>query len=130
MALKLGIAPDGDILEQTVFVMKNYFVPIYLKVIRSVNSMNQSFLCFLKIEANKEKSNLISGSPRGRVGKSIHLPNVVIDRIRFKQSGNATIEVVSELMTCTATVVVFMRALRRTCLAFRGWKYARRIFRW
>ena len=44
MALKLGIALDGDIPSKPFLHEKTIFIPIYLKVIRSVNSMNQSFL--------------------------------------------------------------------------------------
>ena len=57
MALKLGIALDGDIPEQTVFARKNYFYPDLPKGYQ-ISQFDEPIISggFLTIEANgKEK---------------------------------------------------------------------------
>ena len=68
MALKLGIALDGDIPEQTVFARKNYFYPDLPKGYQ-ISQFDEPIISggFLTIEANgKEKNKFDKGSPRGR----------------------------------------------------------------
>ena len=116
MALKLGIALDGDIPEQTVFARKNYFYPDLPKGYQ-ISQFDEPIISggFLKIEANgkEKKINLTRAHLEEDAGKSIHLPNEGLTGLDLNRAGTPLIEVVSEPEIKNATeAVAFMRALR------------------
>ncbi len=116
MALKLGIALDGDIPEQTVFARKNYFYPDLPKGYQ-ISQFDEPIISggFLTIEADgkERKINLTRAHLEEDAGKSIHLPNEKLTGLDLNRAGTPLIEVVSEPEIKNATEAVsFMKALR------------------
>ena len=91
MALKLGIALDGDIPEQTVFARKKLFLSRFTQRL-SDQSIREPIISggFLKIEVNGKEKNKFDKAHLRKTLVSHSSSERRIDRIRFKQSGNAT----------------------------------------
>ena len=116
MALKLGVALDGDIPKQTVFARKNYFYPDLPKGYQ-ISQFDKPIISggFLTIQAGgkERKINLTRAHLEEDAGKSIHLPNERLTGLDLNRAGTPLIEVVSEPEIKNATEAVsFMKALR------------------
>ncbi len=116
MAIKLGVALDGNIPEQTVFARKNYFYPDLPKGYQ-ISQFDEPIISggFLQIEAGSQekKINLTRAHLEEDAGKSIHIPNERLTGLDLNRAGTPLIEVVSEPeMRNAQEAVSFMKNLR------------------
>ena len=116
MAIKLGIALNGNIPEQTVFARKNYFYPDLPKGYQ-ISQFDEPIISggFLLIETGdqEKKINLTRAHLEEDAGKSIHIPNQGLTGLDLNRAGTPLIEVVSEPeMKDAQEAVSFMKNLR------------------
>mgnify|MGYP001298942587 CR=1 FL=1 len=116
MAIKLGIALNGNIPEQTVFARKNYFYPDLPKGYQ-ISQFDKPIISggFLLIETGdqEKKINLTRAHLEEDAGKSIHIPNQRLTGLDLNRAGTPLIEVVSEPeMKDAQEAVSFMKNLR------------------
>lgn len=115
-AIKLGIALNGNIPEQTVFARKNYFYPDLPKGYQ-ISQFDKPIISggFLLIETGdqEKKINLTRAHLEEDAGKSIHIPNQRLTGLDLNRAGTPLIEVVSEPeMKDAQEAVSFMKNLR------------------
>ncbi len=116
MAIKLGVALNGNIPAQTVFVRKNYFYPDLPKGYQ-ISQFDKPIISggFLLIKTNGEekKINLTRAHLEEDAGKSTHISKKGLTGLDLNRAGTPLIEVVSEPeMKNAQEAVSFMKTLR------------------